>query len=101
MHKQIHAISNDLGTLADDAGALLAATADVAGEGVADARKRVAAALDNGKRVVDRVKETAVGGVNAADKVVARHPYQAIGIALGAGAILSYVALRRFSRRVA
>ena len=44
MSKQTQAISNDMGTLAEDARALMAATADVAGEKVGEARKRLAAA---------------------------------------------------------
>ena len=38
-----------VGTLAEDARALMAATADVAGEKVSEARKRLAAALESGK----------------------------------------------------
>ena len=45
MNKQTQAISNDMGALAEDARALMAATADVAGEKVGEARKRLAAAL--------------------------------------------------------
>ena len=52
MNKQTQATSNDMGTLADDARALMAATADVAGEKVGEARKRLAAALDSGKEIV-------------------------------------------------
>ena len=46
MNKQTQATSNDMGTLAEDARALMAATADVAGEKVSEARKRLAAALE-------------------------------------------------------
>ena len=42
--KQQQTGENDLGTLAEDARALMAATADVAGEKVGEARKRLAAA---------------------------------------------------------
>ena len=38
-------------TLAEDARALMAATADVAGEKVGEARKRLAAALDRAKEI--------------------------------------------------
>ena len=38
-----------MGTLAEDARALMAATADVAGEKVGEARKRLAAALESGQ----------------------------------------------------
>jgi ElaB/YqjD/DUF883 family membrane-anchored ribosome-binding protein len=98
MSKQTQAIVNDLGTLAEDARALMAATADVAGEKVGEARKRLAVALDNAKEVVGRVRDKAVEGAQAADEAVREHPYQAIGIAFGVGALLGYLAVRRCSR---
>ena len=98
MNKQTQAISNDMSQLADDARALMAATADVAGEKVGEARKRLAAALDRGKEIYGRVREKAVEGAKAADEAVHEHPYQAIGIALAAGALIGYFAARRCSR---
>ncbi|MCU0783739.1 MAG: DUF883 family protein [Verrucomicrobia bacterium] len=98
MNKQTQAISNDMGQLAEDARALMAATADVAGEKVSEARKRLAAALERGKEIYGRVKEKAVEGAKAADEAVHEHPYQAIGIAFGVGAILGYLISRRCSR---
>jgi len=98
MSKQTQAISNDLGQLAEDARALMAATADVAGEKVSEARKRLAAALENGKEIYGRAREKAVEGVKAADEVVRDHPYQAIGIAFGVGALVGYLVSRRGSQ---
>ncbi len=49
MDKQRQAISNDLSTLAEDARALMTATADVAGEKVSEARQRLAAALETAR----------------------------------------------------
>ena len=40
-----------MGTLAEDACALMTATVDAAGENVADARKRVADALESAKEI--------------------------------------------------
>ena len=97
MDKQRQTTSNDLGTLAEDARALMAATADVAGEKVGEARKRLAAALENGKEIYGRVRDKAVEGARAADEAVHEHPYQAIGIALGVGALIGYLAARRWS----
>ena len=98
MDRQRQAVSNDIGTLAEDARALMAATADVAGEKVGEARKRLAAALENGKEIYGRVREKAVEGAKVADQTVRENPYQAIGIALGVGAILGYLVARRFTR---
>jgi len=98
MNKETQAISHDMGQLAEDARALMVATADVAGEKVSEARKRLAAALERGKEIYGRVKEKAVEGAKAADEAVHEHPYQAIGIAFGVGAILGYLVAHRCSR---
>ncbi|MEO8427305.1 MAG: DUF883 family protein [Verrucomicrobiota bacterium] len=95
MNKHTQADRNDMGTLAEDARALLAATADVAGEKVADARKRLEAALDKGKEIYGRVREKAIEGAKAADETVRDHPYQAIGIAVGVGALIGFLLGRR------
>ena len=98
MNKQTQATSNDMGQLAEDARALMSATADVAGEKVSEARKRLAAALESAKAIAGRVRDKAVEGAKAADEAVHEHPYQAIGIALGVGVILGYLVARRCSR---
>jgi ElaB/YqjD/DUF883 family membrane-anchored ribosome-binding protein len=97
MDKQTQTTSNDLGSLAEDARALMTATADVAGEKVGDARKRLAAALEHAKAICGRVKEKAVEGAKVADQAVHEHPYQAIAIALGVGALIGYLVARRCS----
>lgn len=77
--------------LVEDARGLLAATAEVAGDKVGEARKRLAAALDSGKEMYDRAKEQAAQGVRAADETVRENPYQAIVIGVGVGAILGFL----------
>ena len=81
--------------LAEDARALMAATADVAGEKVKEARKRLAAVLDHGKEIFGRVREKTVEGAKAADEAVRAHPYQAIAVGFGIGAVLGYLLARR------
>jgi ElaB/YqjD/DUF883 family membrane-anchored ribosome-binding protein len=98
MNKETQAISNDMGQLADDARALMAATADVAGEKVGEARKRLAAALESGKEIYGRVREKAVEGAKVADVAVHEHPYQAIAVGVGVGTLLGYLLARRCSR---
>jgi ElaB/YqjD/DUF883 family membrane-anchored ribosome-binding protein len=90
-----HTQENDLGTLAEDARALMAATADVAGEKVGEARKRLSAALDSAKEMAGRVRDRAVAGAKAADEAVHEHPYQAIAIGVGVGAIIGFLVARR------
>ena len=99
MDIQKQAVSNDLGTLAEDARALMAATADVAGEKVGEARKRLAAALDKGKELYGRAREKAIEGAKAADEAVHEHPYQAIAIGVGVGALIGYLIASRCSRK--
>ena len=98
MNKQTQAISNDMGQLAEDARALMAATADVAGEKVKEARDRLAAALARGKEICGRARDKALEGAKAADEAVHEHPYQAIAIGVGVGAILGFLIARRCSR---
>ena len=97
MNKPTQAIRNDLSQLAEDTHALIGATADATSEKVGEARKRLAAALEHTKEVYDRVRDKAVVGVKTTDAAVHRHPYQAIGIALGVGALIGYLVTRRSS----
>jgi ElaB/YqjD/DUF883 family membrane-anchored ribosome-binding protein len=98
MHKPTETTHHDTGTLAEDAHALLTATADVAGEKVGDARKRLSSALDNARQIAGRVRDQAVAGAKAADKTVRENPYQAIVIGVGVGALVGYLLGRRCSR---
>jgi ElaB/YqjD/DUF883 family membrane-anchored ribosome-binding protein len=88
----------DIDTLAQDAQALLDATTEVAGERVAEARRRLSAALQRGREACNRVREMAVEGAKKADRAVHQHPYQAIAVALGLGALVGYLLGRRGSR---
>ena len=88
-----------MGQLAEDARALMSATADVAGEKVSEARKRLAVALERAKEIAGRVRDKAVEGAKAADEAVHEHPYQAIGIAFGVGAVIGYLVARQCPRQ--
>ena len=98
MNKETQANVNDLGTLAEDARALMAATADVAGDKVGEARKRLAAALDSAKQIAGNVRDKAIAGAKVADQTVRENPYQAIAIGVGVGALVGYLLGRRCSR---
>src|ERR1043166_4861707 len=98
MNKQKQAAEQDFGTLAEDARALMAATADVAGEKVGQARQRVVTALDNSRQLYGRVRDQAAERLKAADQTVRERPYQAMAIALGVGALIGYLAARRRER---
>ena len=81
--------------LAEDARVLMAATADMAGEKIGEARKRLVAALERGKEIYGRVRNKAAEGAKAANEAVHEQPYQAISIAVGVAAIVGYLVLRR------
>ena len=84
-----------MGTLAQDARDLMAATADVAGEKVGEARNRLAAALERSKEIYGKVRDKTIQGAKATDEAVHEHPYQAIAIGFGLGALLGYLIARR------
>lgn len=89
----------EVGTLAEDARALLSATADVAGEKVMEARNRLAETLEAGKGAVDYVRHKALKSAKEADEAVRDYPYQSISIAVGIGALIGVLAALGFSRR--
>ena len=98
MNQETQAIRNDMGQLAEDAQALMTATADVAGEKVVAARKRLAAALESAKEIAANVRDKAVAGAKVADQTVRENPYQAIAIGVGVGVVIGYLLSRRCSR---
>ena len=95
MNPQTQAIHNDMTQLAEDAQALLSATAGVAGDKVEAARARLLAALHRGKEVCDRVAQQAAEGARAADAAVHRNPYPAIAMGVGLGALAGFLLSRR------
>jgi len=99
MGKNRHSYKNDISTLAEDARALMAATADVAGERVEEARERLAAALESAKEMADSLRDKAVNGAKATDEAVREHPYKSLAIGIGAGLIAGFLAGRQTSRK--
>ncbi len=98
MNQQNQTTCNDPGSLAEDARELMAATADVAGEKVSAARKRLAAALERGKEIAGNVRDKAVAGAKVADQTIRENPYQSIAIGVGVGVLIGYLLARRCSR---
>jgi len=98
MNKHKHSTTNDMGTLAEDASALIAATVDVAGDRVGAARERLAAAVEHAKEIAGRMRDKAVARAKAANEAVHEHPYQAMAISLGVGALVGFLVARRCSR---
>lgn len=94
MKSHAPAVSAYLESFAEDAKALLTATGHLAEEKVVAARKRFLAALEKGKETWERVQGRAIEGAKATDEAVREHPYQAIGVAFGVGALLGYLIAR-------
>ena len=95
MKKKTQGISRDLSEIADDLRTLLNATADVAEDAIAKARKRLSVALETGKDGYDHLEDEVVDGAKTADKVVRSYPYHAIGIAFCIGALLGFLVSNR------
>ena len=86
-----------MSTLAKDARSLINATTDVASQKFGEARQRVGEKVEVAKEAAVRVRDQAVDYAKATDEAVRQHPYQALGIAFGVGAILGYLVSRRGS----
>jgi len=92
-------LSNEMSKLAEDAGALMSATAEAAGDKAAEARVRLTAAIERGKELCERVRVQAVEGAKIANRAVHEHPYRAMAMSAGIGAVVGYLISRRCCRR--
>ena len=89
------ALRHDAHTLVEGARALIEATSEIADEKVAVARKRLGQALDHGKETYAFLHDKAIESVHTADQAVHAHPYQAMTVAFGLGAIVGCLVCRR------
>ena len=85
-------------TLVENARALVTVTADVAEAKVAEARKRLAEALDDAKELAGRARDRALDYTRATDEALHEHPYRVMGIAFGIGALFGCLIMRQRSR---
>lgn len=95
MNREIQAISHDMSRIVEDARGLMTATADMAEEKIGEARERLANALERGRETYGCVRDQSVASTRAANEVLHRHPYQALGIGVGIAALLGYLVARR------
>jgi ElaB/YqjD/DUF883 family membrane-anchored ribosome-binding protein len=96
MSRNTRQFRNEVTALAEDARALLAATANVAEDQVVQARQRLASALERGENVYHRVRNEAVAEARATNLALHEHPYRAIGLAFGVGLLLGCFASCRW-----
>jgi ElaB/YqjD/DUF883 family membrane-anchored ribosome-binding protein len=90
-----NALRHDAHTLAEDARALLDATAEITDKKIADARKRLNEALERGQETYARLQERVVHGAKVADQAVHDHPYPTVAAAFGVGVLLGFLLSRR------
>ena len=95
MNKQTSTTYKDIDSFAEDAQALLVATEHVAEEKVIQARQRLSAALEKGKKAWGQVQRKAGEGAKVADETIREHPYETVGLAFGIGALLGFLVARR------
>ena len=89
----------DLGAIAADVEALLRVTADDTSDKAKETRARLTAALEKARTTCQELQSQGVASaraaVNKADQAIRAHPYEAIGIALGAGILLGALLRRK------
>ncbi len=90
MDRTTQDFAQDLGRLADDARALIAASADVAGDRVGEARKRLTRALENGEEIYHRARDRAIAEAKFTHAAIHQHPDPAIAVGVGVVALLGY-----------
>ena len=66
---------------------------------VEEATNNIGTLVEQGKELVGNFRNKAVAGAKATDEAVHEHPYKAIAIGVGVGAILGYLLARRCSRK--
>ena len=89
-------VLDDLRALMSDSETLLEATAGDASTAAQDARAKIREALKQAKETYEDLQERAVTSVRDAvettDTAIRSHPYQSLGIALGAGFLIGLIA---------
>jgi ElaB/YqjD/DUF883 family membrane-anchored ribosome-binding protein len=91
MSKHKQAVTSDFNTIANSAQDLVALTAEVTGEKVAQARKRLSDALEQGKEVYSDVREGALNRARAVDEFICDNPYATLGIGIGVGVLIGFL----------
>jgi len=92
LHARMQTLRGDLGALEKDLVGLLYDVGDAAGEQVQGAMK---GAMDSAMEAADRVESWGSENMPKMRKVVRTKPFAACALALGAGALLSAILLRR------
>lgn len=91
---------HDIEQLVHDASALVAATSDVAGENVKEARHRLADGVDRAKEIYVQARSKARDSTRAADVFLHDNLYRVVATGVVAGVVCGFLlAIRCASRR--
>lgn len=85
---------SDLRRVVHDSEEILKATGEEV-EVSHDMRERLAQTLESAKAVYRKIQTKTVAAAKATDQTIRTHPYQALGVALGAGLIVGLLIGRR------
>ena len=88
MNKYMKKVSADITELSEDAKALIAATADISGEKIEEARLRLSSALERVQELYRIGCTKGVEGSQAIDQELQRHSFRYIAIVAGIGVVL-------------
>jgi ElaB/YqjD/DUF883 family membrane-anchored ribosome-binding protein len=85
----------DLKRIVRDSEELLRTTKDAAGNKAQEVRERLTDALATATRTCLQLEAEALDRAKTADKTIRGHPYQSIGVALGAGLLIGVLVTRK------
>jgi ElaB/YqjD/DUF883 family membrane-anchored ribosome-binding protein len=88
MHMNSQTIGDEIARLSEAAKSLIEATSEMAGAGVEEARQRLAAAFASSRAFREELKEETTKCAVAANSAMHLHPYKAMAVGLGLGALL-------------
>ena len=91
MNKRKKNTAVDLDIISGYAHDLMTATADLTGEKVENARKRLNDALEQGKERYAEVRAQALSSVRVADDFISDNPYAALGIGVAVGIAIGFL----------
>jgi len=86
--------ADDLKALLHEAEQALSDNAGVTGDKFAELRDRLRTALDSGRDAFERLRAEAAHRARQADQAVHEHPYYAMGLAAGIGAVIGILLSR-------
>lgn len=93
--KKIDNTAAELKSLIHDAEKILSESGEASSNKLTEVRDRLEHLLHDGQEKVEHIKEVAKEKLETADGYVRTHPYHAVGVAAGVGAIVGVLASRR------